>query len=272
MVVARGDGGAGEVRFGIAGAAVWLVLLAGCRGTLSPLSNKLKIGEESYVVFVADGEEGRGDLFAAPPTSGKAFQVTFTRLDERAPALSPDGATVTFLRSPEATDTTGVSLVFLNLINGAERRVAAPPGVKELRWSADGSTVLARSGTGFFRTPAPPQPPAIVPVTDTARPGADSLFRVLLGMPPLGEARPCANGAGVCAWLASGDTLQLSVSGSEPVAWGSDSVGYFEDRALVVRPLAGGRTRAIRWSDNIAHPREPTWFPGTRVQRDSAMR
>jgi hypothetical protein len=260
------------VRLGPAGAAACLVLLAGCRGTLSPLSNKLKIGEESYVVFVADGEEGRGDLFAAPPVSGTAFQVTFTRLDERVPALSPDGATVTFLRSREARDSTGVSLVFLNLINGAERRVAAPPGVEALRWSADGNTVLARSGNRFFRTAAPPQPLVIEPVPDAARPGADSLFRVLLGMPPLGEARPCSNGAGVCAWLASGDTLRLSVSGSAPVAWGNDSVGYFEDGALVVRPLAGGRTRAIRWSNSMGHPREPTWFPGTRVQRDSAMR
>ncbi len=259
------------MRFGLAGTAACLLLLAGCRGTLSPLSNKLKVGQESYLVFVADGEEGRGDLFAAPPASGNTFQVTFTRLDERAPALSPDGTTVTFLRSREATDTAGVSLVFLNLINGAERRVAAPPGVDALRWSPDGNSVLARSGAGLFRTTAPPQPLVVEPVPDSERPGADSLFRVLLGEPPLGEARPCANGAGVCAWLASGDTLQLSAAGSQPLAWGSDSVGYFEDGALVVRPLAGGRTRSIRWGA-VAHPRQPSWFPGTLVQRDSAMR
>lgn len=258
------------MRVAVAGAALCLMGLAGCRGTLSPLSNKLKVGEEAYIVFVADGEDGLGDLFAAAPVSGSTFQVTFTRLDERAPALAPDGATVAFLRSRGTADP-GVSLVFLNLINGAERHIAAPAGAEALRWSADGSALLARSGARLYRTAAPPQPLAIEPVPDSDRPRLDSLFRVLLGAPPLGEARSCANGAGVCAWLTSGDTLLLSAGGSEPLAWGSDSVGYLEDGALVVRPLAGGRTRSIRWS-SVAHFRQPSWFAGTRVQRDSAMR
>lgn len=259
------------MRAAVSGAALVLVVLAACRGTLSPLSNKLKVGQESYVVFAADGEEGRGDIFASPPVSGPAFQVTFTRLDERAPALSPDGSMLAFLRSREATDTIGVSLVILNLINGAERRVDAPVGTDALRWSADGGAVVARSGSRLFRTAAPPQPLAFEPVSDTDRPGTDSLFRVLLGAPPVGEARACGNGSGVCAWLVSGDTLALSQGGTEPMTWGSDSVGYFEGGKLIVRPLGGGRTRSIRWSTTILHPREPSWFPGTTMQRDSAL-
>jgi hypothetical protein len=255
----------------LAAVGLGLAALAGCRGTLSPLSNRLKVGQESYVVFVADGEEGRGDIFASPPASGTAFQVTFTRLDERAPALSPDGSMLAFLRSSDVTDTTNVSLVVLNLINGAERRVAAPVGVTGLRWSPDGSALLARSGSGLFRTPAPPQSLALEPVPDAERTGADSLFRILLGSPAIGEARACSTGTGVCAWLASGDTLALSSNGTEPLAWGSDSVGYFEDGALVIRPLAGGRTRSIRWSNSFTHPRQPTWFAGTGMQRDSAL-
>src|SRR6267142_409397 len=53
-------------------------LLAACRGTLSPLSNRLKIGEESYIVFSADGEDGLSDLFASPPSGSPTFQITFT--------------------------------------------------------------------------------------------------------------------------------------------------------------------------------------------------
>ncbi len=256
---------------GSAAAALVLILLTGCRGTLSPLSNRLKVAEESYLIFVADGEEGRGDLFASPPASGTALQVTFTRLDERAPALSPDGATLAFLRSRTATDTAGVWLVFLNLLNGAERRVPAPAGSSALRWSIDGSALLVHSSAGLFRTPAPPQPPLVAPLPDGDRPGADSLFRVLLGDPPAGEARPCADGRGVCAWLATGDTLPLSASGVEPLAWSGDSVGYFEGSDLVVRPLGGGRTRTIRWASGVEHPRQPTRFAGTRARRDSAL-
>lgn len=251
--------------------AVSLALVAGCRGTLSPLSNRLKVGEESYVVFVADGEDGRGDLFASTPAGGKAFQVTFTRLDERAPALAPDGITLAFLRRRGTRDTAGVSLVFLNLINGAERRVAAPPASDALRWSSAGDALVLRSGSRLYRTPAPPRPLALEPVAEADRSGADSLFRTLLGAPPVGEARPCAGGSGVCAWLASGDTLVLSSSGMDPLAWGSDSVGYLEDGGLIVRPLAGGRTRTIRW-ENVTHPREPARFAGNKPPADSAMR
>lgn len=251
--------------------ALALLVLAGCRGTLSPLSNKLKVGQEAYVAFVADGEAGQGDLFASPPVSGTAFQVTFTRLDERAPALSPDGATLAFLRAISAGDTAPASLVFLNLLNGAERRTEAPPAIEAVRWSPDGRSLFLRGAAGLYRTPAPPAPLAIAPVTGSERARADSLFRTLLGDPPLGEAGPCASGAGVCARLTGGDTLTLSADGSGSFAWSSDSVGYFEDGGLVIRPLAGGKTRTIRWQASLAHPRQATWFPGTGTQRDSAL-
>ncbi|MFN8654104.1 MAG: hypothetical protein U0133_19560 [Gemmatimonadales bacterium] len=247
-----------------------LALAGGCRGTLSPLSNKLKVGEESYVVLAADGEGGKGDLFAAAPASGTPFQVTFTRVDERAPALSHDGALLAFLRSATPTDTAGASIVILNLINGAERRVPAPAGVEALRWTPDGAALLARTPAGMLRTPAPPAALAFAPVPEAERAAADSLFRVLLGDPPAGEAKPCADGTGVCAWLASGDTVRLSATGSDPLGWSGDSVGYFEDGTLTIRPLVGGKTRVIRW-DRLSHPRQPTWFAGTRIARDSAL-
>jgi hypothetical protein len=259
------------VRRGRIALGATLLLALGCRGTLSPLSNKLKVGEESYLVMVADGEEGKGDLFAAAPVSGTTYQVTFTRLDERAPALSQDGALLAFLRSLSPGDSAGASLVILNLLNGAERRLAAPPGIEALRWAPNGAFLYARGPAGLFRTPAPPAPLALSAVPEAERGTGDSLFRILLGAPPMGEARPCATGAGICASLETGDSLVLSAGASEALAWGGDSVAYLEEDGLVVRPLGGGRTRVIRW-EKLRHPRELTRFAGVRVARDTALR
>jgi Tol biopolymer transport system component len=240
------------------------LLLAGCRGTLSPLSNRLKIGEESYVVFAADGEDGKGDLFASPSGGGQAFQVTFTRLDERMPALSPDGTVLAFLRSVAPGDTTSVSVVLLNLLSGAERWMDAPPGSRAVAWSSDGSTLLVQAGSGILRTTTPPQPMTLEPVPASGQAQADSLFRVLLGDPPVGEAVTCGTGTGVCARLANGDSLTLSGEGSAPVHWGTDSVAYLERGSFVVRPLAGGRTRTVTWTGSIGHPRGLTYFGGVK--------
>lgn len=267
MVVAGRHCPRGEVRLtGSREAAIALLLLAGCRGSLSPLSNRLKIGEEPYIVFVADGEDGKGDLFASPPEGGKAFQVTFTRVDERAPALSPDGSILAFLRSRSAGDSSS-SLVLLNLLNGAERRTEAPGATTALAWSGDGRTLLVETRTGVLQSGSPPQPLALEPVPAAEQPSADSLFRVILGDPPMGVAGPCPSGAGVCARLANGDSLRLSASGSSATRWSSDSVAYLEDGSFVIRPLAGGRTRTVRWKDDIRNPRGLTFFPGVSRER-----
>jgi hypothetical protein len=241
---------------------VALLLLVGCRGTLSPLSNRLKVGEEAYVVFTADGEDGKGDLFASPAAGGKTFQVTFTRVDERAPALSPDGVVLAFLRSVAPGDTSGVSVVLLNLLSGAERRVEAPPGAASLAWSSDGTALLVRTGSGILRSAAPPQPMNLEPVPASGQDQADSLFRVLLGDPAVGEAGRCVSGTGVCARLANGDSLTLSIEGSDPARWGTDSVAYLERGRFVVRPLGGGATRTVSWTGSIGHPRGLTYFGG----------
>jgi hypothetical protein len=99
-------------------------------------------------------------------------------------------------------------------------------------------------------------------VTAPAAPGADSLFRVLLGDPAVGEAGACPSGVGVCAWLTNGDSLTLSTDGSAPLRWGTDSVAYLEQGSFVVRPLAGGRTRKVSWRETVVHPRGLTYFAG----------
>jgi len=252
---------------GLGRAAVVLLLLAGCRGSLSPLSNRVKVGEESYIVFTADGEDGKGDLFASPPDGGKAFQITFTRVDERTPALSPDGSSLAFVRSIAPGDTNGATVVLMNLLSGAERRVPAPAGVRLLAWSSDGTALLMQAASGILRTAAPPQPMLLEPVPPPEQPRADSLFRVMLGDPVVGEVTFCPSGTGVCARLANGDSLTLSVSGSAPVRWGADSIAYQEQGSYIVRPLAGGRTRMVRWTSAVANPRGLTYFGGRNRSR-----
>lgn len=222
------------------------------------------MGEESYIVFAADGEDGKGDLFASPPQGGKPFQITFTRVDERAPALSPDGSILAFLRSRTVEDTSGVSLVLFNLVNGAERRTGAPPAAFALAWSSDGSSLLVRTPSSILGTAVPPQPLALSPVPASDQSRADSLFRVILGDPPIGEAAACAGGAGVCARLSNGDSVTLSDQGRAPIRWGNDSVAYVEGGAFVVRPLAGGRIRTVRWTEEAGNPRGLTYFPGVK--------
>jgi hypothetical protein len=241
--------------------------LGGCRGTLSPLSNRLKIGAESYIVFSADGEDGLGDLFASPPSGSPTFQITFTRVDEREPTLSPDGVTLAFLRSRNPTDTTQVTLALLNLQNGAERRIALDPGYAaesplRLAWAPGGNAAYLRTRVRTLRTPAPPASLELTLVPPNQLAASDSAFSVPLGDPPVGEAFDCAAGKGVCARLASGETVMLSPEGSDPFRWGTDSVGFREDGAYVVQPLGGGRVRTIRLAETVRHAREFTYFAG----------
>lgn len=242
--------------------ALLLLSAVACRGTLSPLSNRLKVGEESYVIFVADGEDGLGDLFASAPTGGTSYQVTFTRVDERLPALSPDGAVVAFLRGRAPGDSTSAQLVLLNLLNGAERRTELPlTTVSALGWSRNGSALYLRSTAGLLRAAAPPGDFTLValPAADSA--DADSALAILLGDPPVGRLERCPAG-GLCARL-DGDGLTLVDStGTAPVHWSGDSAAYVVRGEYQVRPLAGGHNREIRWTHPLPHVRELTYFRG----------
>lgn len=240
------------------------LLLTGCRGTLSPLSNKLDIGTEPYVVFVADGEDGLGDLFASTPQGGPAFQTTFTRVDERTPALAADGIRLAFLRTRAPGDSRSAAVVVLNLLNGAEREVRlnrSPEGV-QLAWSPDGRRVLLRSQAQLLMTAAPPEVMALVPVAAAERPAAESAFSVLLGQPTGATVVPCPNARGVCLRLEDGTTALLDSLGANALGWAGDSVAYRSGEEWLVRPLGGGRSRALRW-DGVRHVRGLSWFGGS---------
>jgi len=246
------------MRLGLAG----IILVAACRGSLSPLSNKVEIGEESYIVFAADGEDGVGDLFASPPGGGTAWQITFSRVDERLPALSPDGVMLAFDRGRLPGDTATRSVVVMNLLNGAERRVVAP-GVLQpsaIAWSADGKRIVVRSGSSVVTVPAPPASgePAAADSGDRAR------LDVQLGDPPVAEARNCSGGAGVCVALPDGREVVLDSAATSPVAWYGDSVAYVRSGGWVIHPLAGGHTRLLEWGDEVVHPRSITHFLAPR--------
>lgn len=239
--------------------------LLACRGTLSPLSNKIDVGREAYVVFVADGEDGRGDLFAAPVAGGTTYQVTFTRVEERLPALAPDGVMLAFARGRDPGDSGAGTVTVFNLLNGAERRIAGatagPP--LALAWSRDGGVLYARTAAGTEQVAAPPATGAWSPVPPDQRARADSAFLVWLGDPPQGVAAPCEAG-GLCVRLDDGRLAPLHPTAILPTRWLGDSVVYREGEDWVVRPLAGGTTRVMQWGARVTGVRGLTLFPGRR--------
>lgn len=244
--------------------ALGLLLLIACRGSLSPLSNRIEVGKDPYLVFTADGEGGLGDLFASPLLGEAQFQITFTRVDERLPALSPDGSMLIFIRSRRPGETGEVALVAMNLLNGAERRMALPADLHPdaTAWSADGRRLYVRDGTRIVTAPAPPERGTFAPITAADRAAADSALAVLLGEPPRAMAVPCAAGAGVCARLADGSLATVTAEGSSPARWPGDSIAYLERDGWTVRPLAGGKPRALRWVRGPSRVRELTTFRG----------
>lgn len=245
---------------------VLLFSLVSCRGTLSPLSNRLDVGEEPYLVFSADGEAGAGDLFASALVGGTPYQITFTRVDERLPALSPDGAMLAFVRARAPGDTSAAALVVMNLLNGAERRadLTAVGSVEALAWSPDGATIYVRRGEAIFTLPAPPVGGELAPVQPAIAAAADSAFRVFLGRPPVGEALSCPGGQGVCTRLGEGEVMLLNPTASSPTRWPGDSLAYLEQGEWTIRPLAGGATRILRWTAPVGHPRSVSVFGGVK--------
>ena len=245
-----------------------VLLLVSCRGSLSPLSNKLQVGQEPYLIFVADGESGAGDLFASQTGGGAVFQVTFTRVDERLPALSPDGTMLAFVRSLTPGSMARQVLVVMNLLNGAERQEELEaPFPDAIGWSADGRDIYVRSGDELFRTAPPPRSLGIAPVPAEVRAAAESALSVLLGDPPLAEAVPCDSG-GVCARFGDGTRQTITASGAEPARWMGDSIVYREGGDWVIRPLGGGRPRVLRVSRDLGHLRSLTVFGGSRRASD----
>ena len=73
-------------------------ILCGLACTLPPLRGEMEIGRDAYAVFVGEGSGG-ADLYAVRPGGGVTIALTFSPVAESSPALSPDGASLAFVRT-----------------------------------------------------------------------------------------------------------------------------------------------------------------------------
>ena len=238
----------------------------GCRLSMSPLQNRLDVGRESYAIFAADGEGGQGDLFAVAGAGGSIFPVTYTRLHESGPALSPDGTMLAFLRSRTAGDSADTRVVVMNLLNGAERVLfTSRPGRIPLKvgWYAAAPVLFIGTSGGVLEATLPPADLVVYPTANHTV--ATAALRVLLGSPAFAEVVPCDEQPGLCvAPLVGGGEESLGPDVSAAVPWGPDSLAYLSGGQLLVRPLAAGRSRVVNWVDPPDDPRQLTGFlPGS---------
>jgi len=237
-----------------------LVVVLSC--SVTPLTSKIRVGEEPIVIGVGEGTDRQTDLFAAPAGGGSFTRLTFTRAEERTPRLSPGGTMVAFLRRTGPEDQAW-SLVILDLLNNSESatpvsKAAGQPAA--IGWSANGEMVVVR-GEAYLVSQSPPRPVWLRPVPLDSIGWADSLTGGLLGDPPRAKIAGC--GGGFC--IVSGvDTTRLQ-GVTNPIPWGTDSIGYFtESQEWEVRPLAGGHLRRPVWTEVPARLRELTYQGGSR--------
>jgi hypothetical protein len=245
-------------------AAAALLLLSACTG-LSPLRGRAVVGRDAYVIFVGDGPAGEPDLYGVRADGGPVFQITYTSVLEAAPALSPDGGMVAFLRARTTHDSVPAAVWVLNLLTGAERELPLPAGAahpERVGWSADGASIYVRAGSARYALGAPPAAAAAHALAGAARAAADSGLSVLLGDPPFGRAVQC--GPALCVQADTGAPSPFAENAHDAVQWGADSVAFLSGGDLVVRPLGPGRERRVEWSGVPARPREVTAFLGRR--------
>jgi hypothetical protein len=244
-----------------------LVLLTGtaCQDTFYPLKNRITPGLDPFIVFVAEGQGGARELWAAHTGGGRAYQLTYTLGDESAPALTPTGGVLAFLRSTGPGDSAGRRIWFMNLVTGAERDLPPLPDASipsRLAFSADGTRLYVRTPTGLWRVDAPPAPAAVGRVTGVDSLAADSALTVYLGDPPFARIGACAVRTGwICAFPPGNEETPLQEGGVDPVRWGPDSVGYLVGDRLVVRSGGAGRSREVMWTGVPPRPATPTYAP-----------
>lgn len=245
-----------------------LFLVAGC-GTVPPLRDKIDVGRDAYAVFVG-GSGMNGDLYAVRANGGPVYPITFTAVAELAPALSPDGADVAFLRGRSLRDSTPESVWVMNLLNGAERELRLPKDAEppqRVGWSSDGKSLIVGTAGNLYRLNAPPARPNPEAVLPAERAAAESSLAVLVGDPVFARVVTCRNRTYLCVETGRGAPGILAQSARDPVRWGPDSVAFLVHDLLQIRPLGRGRPRILNWSNVPARPRQITFFEG-RPERD----
>jgi dipeptidyl aminopeptidase/acylaminoacyl peptidase len=237
------------------------LLLTACGG-ISPLRKHAIVGRDSYAVFVADGADGAGELFAVRGDGGPVFPITFTPVREAKPALSPDGFMLAFLRTRRVQDTVPSSVWVMNLLTGAERRIELPAESEgeAVGWSRDGRSLVVSAGRFAWEVPAPPElsEPRAIPPSRWHR--VDSALGVFVGDPPFARVYQCEES--LCAAPARGSPASLAENARDPARWGPDSLAYFSAGELLVRPAGPGKARAVPWTAVPPNPRQLSAFPG----------
>lgn len=204
-----------------------------------------------------------GDLYAVRANGGPVYQITFTTVAELRPALAPNGSDVAFLRGVSLRDSTPASLWVMNLLNGAERELALPKNagpLGRLAWTPDGAGIIVEAGNELYRLAAPPSRADARPVPAEERATAESTLSVLLGEPVFARVVPCKRSEDLCVISRAGRSGILAQAATDPVRWGTDSVGFVAGDLLQIRPLARGRPRLLHWSQPPARPRQVTYF------------
>jgi hypothetical protein len=229
------------------------------------LRGKIDVGREPYAVFVG-GSGISGDLYAVRANGGPAFPITYTPVAELAPALSPNGTDVAFLRSQSLRDSTPATVWVMNLLSGSERELQLPKGAvapERVAWGDEGKTVIVRAGEELYRFDAPPAKSEAQPVPPAESAAAESSLAVLLGNPVFATVVVCKRPTDLCLVTKRGAQGILAQAARDPVRWGTDSVAFLVgDNILQIRPLARGRPRALNWSNVPARPRQLTFFQG----------
>ncbi len=233
---------------------IWLVLAAACGVT--PISNRLKPGEEPIVVVVGEGADGATDLFVAPAEGGQFHQLTFTRAVESLPKLAPSGGLLAYVRKGGGAD--GGDLVIFDLIGGTERTVTLAATPTRLGWFPGSDTVAMVTPAGVMTVALGPSKLAAV----AAGPRADSLSYDRVGTPAFGAIRACRAG-GLCVLSDAGEETALADGATDGCRWGTRALAYVREGKIEVRPLGGGRVRQPSWANAPAHLREPTHHPGS---------
>lgn len=228
------------------------------------MRGKAEVGKDPYAVVAADGEGG-GDLYAVIGAGNEVVQLTFTPVREYAPALSPDGGMLAFLRQPHNGQP---SIWIINLLGAGERELPLPDSVSQtltrVAWSPDSRTVYAESGVELWRWPAPPAKPVAEPVPPDERARADSALGVQLGSPPFASVVACDTaGSRFCVEAPDGRREPLGAGATAPTAWGADSVAWIRNGTIEVRPLKGGAARLVKLEGREGLS-AVTYFEGSR--------
>jgi hypothetical protein len=243
------------------------LLVSSCDPTLPPLRGQMEIGRDPYAVFVG-GVGPNSDLYAVRPEGGLPVRITFTNVAELAPALSPDGRSLAFLRGASLSDSTPASVWVMNLLSGGERELVLPQGAGrpvDVGWESDGRSLIVSASKGLYRFNAPPAEPDPRPVPAAERVRAESTLAVLLGDPVFTRVVRCKETRrDLCVVRATGRPRLLAQAVRDPVRWGGDSVGFFVGDRLQVRPLGPGRGRILMMTKTPERPRGMTFFEGTR--------